>query len=111
MAFAERLSPNAMYGARVVVAAACAAIVTFMLLFTMQYLIKIANKELNEGGTRHMVDFVRVKKEEAIERKKRKPKKPPEPEDPPPEPLRLSERRGRLRGLPSSREARRASFG
>ena len=30
-----------------------------------------------------MVDFVRVKKEEAIERKKRKPKKPPEPEDPP----------------------------
>lgn len=86
MAFADQLSPNAQYGARVAVAAILAATVTFLLLFTMQYLIKIADKGLKEGGTRHMVDFVRVKKEEVIERKKRKPKKPPEPEDPPPEP-------------------------
>jgi protein TonB len=63
-----------------------AAMVTAGLLWTMQYLIATADRTLDESARGHMVDFVRVKREETIERKKDKPDKPPAPEAPPPEP-------------------------
>jgi protein TonB len=51
----------------------------------MQVLIATARGRLDESGTRHFVDFVRVPREEALQRKDRKPDKPLEPTAPPPE--------------------------
>tara|TARA_B100001123_G_C15112281_1_gene947952 strand:- start:405 stop:1052 length:648 start_codon:yes stop_codon:yes gene_type:complete len=72
--------------ARVSISCGLAFFIVFLLFFTMQYLIKISDPGLSEAGKRYSLDFVRVPKEQVIERKKRKPRKPPEPEEPPPEP-------------------------
>ncbi len=72
--------------ARYALALILAFFVTFALFYTMQYLIATADRGLEDADSGHLVDFVRVKREEQIERKKPKPKKPPEPEKPPPEP-------------------------
>jgi protein TonB len=61
-------------------------VVTAALFWTMQYLIETADRELNEGGTGSLVDFVRLKRDETIQRRQLKPKKPPPPEAPPPQP-------------------------
>ena len=71
---------------RILLSLALAAGVTFGLLFTMQYLIATADRSLDEDAAGHMVDFVRVKRDEQIKRKQRKPEKPPQPKTPPPEP-------------------------
>jgi len=63
-----------------------AACVTAALFWTMQYLIETADKGLTEGGSSNLVDFVRLKRDESIERRQLKPKKPPPPEAPPPQP-------------------------
>lgn len=60
--------------------------VTAGLFWMMQYLIDTADRELNEGTSGHLVDFVRLKRNEAIERRQLKPKKPPPPDAPPPQP-------------------------
>lgn len=60
--------------------------VTAALFWTMQYLIETADRELNEGGSGHLVDFVRLKRDESIQRRQLKPKKPPPPDAPPPQP-------------------------
>jgi len=60
--------------------------VTMGLFWTMQYLIETADRGLNESGAGNLVDFVRVKRDEAIERRQLKPKKPPAPEQAPPQP-------------------------
>jgi len=63
------------YGVSIVTAAA----VTFAVLFTMLTLIATANKDLDESGKRHFVDFVRVERAESSQRKARKVKKPAAP--------------------------------
>jgi protein TonB len=62
------------------------AVVTLSLFWVMQYLITTADRSLDEGKRGALVDFVRIKKNEVIERKQLKPKKPPPPEAPPPQP-------------------------
>jgi protein TonB len=52
----------------------------------MQYLIDIADSGLQEGGSGHLVDFVRLKRDESIQRRELKPRKPPPPEAPPEQP-------------------------
>jgi len=59
--------------------------VTFGLLFLMQLLIATGMKAETEDNIGKILDFVRVKKEEVVERKQVKPKKPPAPEAPPPD--------------------------
>jgi protein TonB len=61
-------------------------VVTAGLFWMMQYLIDTADRELNEGASGHLLDFVRLKRDENIERRQLKPKKPPPPETPPPQP-------------------------
>jgi protein TonB len=61
-------------------------VVTAALFWTMQYLIETADRELNEGGSGNLVDFVRLKRDESIQRRQLKPKKPPPPDAPPPQP-------------------------
>jgi len=60
--------------------------VTAGLFWMMQYLIDTADRELNEGASGHLLDFVRLKRDENIQRRQLKPKKPPPPEAPPPQP-------------------------
>ncbi len=63
-----------------------AVAVTFGLVYTMQYLIASADRSLDDDAAGNIVDFVRVKRDEVIKRKKIKPEKPPQPKAPPPEP-------------------------
>lgn len=72
--------------ARLLIGLTLGAVVTVSLFWLMQYLIETADRELGEARSGHLVDFVRVKREEIVERKRDKPKKPPPAEAPPPEP-------------------------
>ncbi|PCJ86515.1 MAG: protein TonB [Thiotrichaceae bacterium] len=71
---------------RAVTGVVCAAIVTLSLLWTMQFLITTADRSLDEDALGRLVDFVRIKKDESVQRKSSKPEKPPAPKAPPPEP-------------------------
>jgi protein TonB len=71
---------------RLVIGILIGVVVTAALFWTMQYLIETADRELNEGGSTNLVDFVRLKRDESIERRQLKPKKPPPPDAPPPQP-------------------------
>ena len=72
-------------------------LVTIGVLHTMQMLIATARGQLDESGTRHFVDFVRVEREEDLQRKDRKPQKPLEPVAPPPNPAAANGLRRSLR--------------
>lgn len=70
---------------RLVVAILLAAFVTLALFFLMQSLIQSGGSALTDAPKGSVLDFVRVKKEETVQKKDRKPKKPPKPEQPPPD--------------------------
>jgi len=83
----QTLSPNQTgYLIRMVIGVILAAAVTLSLFWVMQYLIATADRTLNEDGSSSMLDFVRVKRDESIQRRQLKPKKPPPPEAAPPQP-------------------------
>jgi protein TonB len=68
---------------RVIAAIGLGAGVTFGLLFLMQMLIA-SGRGLNTDAKRfEITDFVRVEREQRVEREERKPEKPPEPEQQP----------------------------
>jgi protein TonB len=73
---------------RYVIAIGIGAAVTFGLLFVMQYMIASGQNALGDNEAFRIVDFVRVERNEVVEKKKEKPEKPPEPEQAPemPEP-------------------------
>jgi protein TonB len=72
--------------ARLVTGVVLGLAVTAGLFWMMQYLIDTADRELNESASGHLLDFVRLKRDEDIQRRQLKPKKPPPPEAPPPQP-------------------------
>lgn len=72
--------------ARMAIGLVAALAVTLSLFWVMQYLIATADRGLNEESQGTMLDFVRVKRDESIERRQRKPEKPPPPQAPPPQP-------------------------
>jgi periplasmic protein TonB len=59
--------------------------VTLALFYLMQALIQGADSALSDDKIGNLVDFVRVKQDQALETKQRKPKKPPPPDEPPPD--------------------------
>jgi len=69
--------------ARYAAALGLAVVVTFGVLFTMQVLIASPQAKLDESGTRHFVDFVRVQRDETVQRAERRRDKPVAPEAPP----------------------------
>lgn len=69
---------------RVIVSAAFAALVTFSLLWIMQYLIVTGVTAVSEERTFRFVDFVRVKREERTEVRDDKVERPPDAPPPPP---------------------------
>jgi protein TonB len=71
---------------RLVIGIVLGVVITAALFWFMQYLIETADRELNEDASGHLLDFVRLKRDESIERRQLKPKKPPPPEAPPPQP-------------------------
>ena len=70
---------------RILIAFALSAIVTLGLFFLMQSLIKAGGSALTDPPRGSVLDFVRVKQDETVQKKERKPKKPPKPETPPPQ--------------------------
>jgi protein TonB len=71
--------------ARYAAATALGLLVTLGVLFTMQILIATPQAKLDESGTRHFVDFVRVQREETVQRAERRRTKPTAPDAPPPQ--------------------------
>ena len=71
---------------RLVIGVILGVCVTAGLFCFMQYLIVTADRELNEGDSTNLIDFVRLKRDESIQRRQLKPKKPPPPDTPPPQP-------------------------
>ena len=71
---------------RIAIGLVTALAVTLSLFWLMQYLIETADRTLNEDAAGNLVDFVRVKRNEEVERRQLKPKKPPPPEKAPPQP-------------------------
>jgi protein TonB len=71
---------------RMVIGAILALVVTLSLFWVMQYLIATADRSQNADTAGNMLDFVRVKRDESIQRRQLKPKKPPPPEQAPPQP-------------------------
>ena len=61
-------------------------VITLFLFWFMQYMIETADRSLDESSRGSLVDFVRVQRDESIERRQPKPKKPPPPDAPPPQP-------------------------
>ncbi|MDE0679544.1 MAG: TonB family protein [Gammaproteobacteria bacterium] len=55
------------------------------LLWLMQFLIATGQAAITEALDARFVDFVRVKREETVERKQEKPERPPEVDDEPPD--------------------------
>ena len=53
------------------------------LFWVMQYMIETTDRQLNEAGSTHLVDFVRLRRDETIHRRELKPRKPPPPQSPP----------------------------
>jgi len=70
---------------RVLIAVVVGTVVTFSLLWVMQYLIATGEKAITDDETFRFVDFVRPERQEETRTKDRKPEKPPEPEEPPPD--------------------------
>lgn len=71
---------------RLVIGLVLSLAVTLSLFWLMQYLIETADRTLNEDAAGNLVDFVRVKRDESIQRRQLKPKKPPPPDEAPPQP-------------------------
>jgi protein TonB len=60
-------------------------IMTFLLLWLMQVLIATGKKALVDEADFMLGDFIRVQKEEIVQREEDEPEPPPEVEEPPPE--------------------------
>ena len=70
---------------RYFVALAIGSFAALSLLWVMQFLIATGQAAITEALDARFVDFVRVKREETIERKEEKPERPPEVDDQPPD--------------------------
>lgn len=60
-------------------------VVTFALLWLMQFLIASGRSAITDKAEFRFADFIRVRQEETLEQKDRKPTKPPQVEQPPPD--------------------------
>ncbi len=70
---------------RYAVAIGLGLVATLVVLFIMQVLVASPQAKLDESGTRHFVDFVRVERQETLQTKERRREKPVAPDSPPPQ--------------------------
>jgi periplasmic protein TonB len=71
---------------RMLIALVFGMVITAGILWVMPYMIKSADQQLDESGSAHLVDFVRLRRDETVHRRELKPSKPPPPQSPPPQP-------------------------
>lgn len=71
--------------ARLGISLSTGIVVTFALLWLMQFLIATGKSAITDKDIFNFQDFIRVRQEETIEQKDRKPQKPPDVEQKPPE--------------------------
>jgi len=71
--------------ARLGISALTGIVVTFSLLWLMQFLIATGKDALSEKVDFRIMDFIRVRQDELVEQRERKPPKPPEVKDKPPD--------------------------
>jgi protein TonB len=71
--------------ARVGISFSTGIVITFALLWVMQFLISTGKNALTDSADFRIPDFIRVRQEESVQQKDRKPPKPPEVEEKPPE--------------------------
>ncbi|MGI9342736.1 MAG: TonB family protein [Gammaproteobacteria bacterium] len=71
--------------ARLGISLVTGVMVTFALLWLMQFLIATGRSAITDKAEFNFADFIRVRQEEVLEQKDRKPDKPPEVEEKPPE--------------------------
>jgi len=71
-------------GARYAIATTLAVSMTFLLFWGMQKLIAGGNDVMSEPVKGNVLDFIRLKKDEAVVKKERKVQKPAKPKEPPP---------------------------
>ncbi len=69
---------------RYLVALVVAFVITLVLFYGMQALINTGSGTVTEPVKGNVLDFVRLKQEEQVQKKERKPQKPPKPQTPPP---------------------------
>ncbi|WP_440056398.1 energy transducer TonB (plasmid) [Pseudoalteromonas sp. T1lg65] len=69
---------------RYLISLVIAGIVTFFLFLGMQALIQGGEGAMTDPVKGQVLDFVRLKQEETVQKKERKPQKPPTPKEPPP---------------------------
>ena len=93
-------------------------VITATLFWFMEYLITSADNTLDRTPRGALVDFVRVEREEVVERRQVKPKKPPAPDTPPPQPptprldpLRASPAKLAMQSVPVSTDIELSSGG
>ncbi|MDH3645837.1 MAG: energy transducer TonB [Gammaproteobacteria bacterium] len=79
----ELAGSGAGMAARIGIGLVLGVVVTTGLLWTMHYLISTGKDELGEDKSVRLVDFVRLKRSEFVNRREIKPEKPPAPEAPP----------------------------
>ncbi len=70
---------------RYFLALAVGSFAAISLLWVMQFLIATGQAAITEALDARFVDFVRVKKEETVQREDKKPERPPEPDEAPPD--------------------------
>ncbi|MGI9206204.1 MAG: energy transducer TonB [Woeseiaceae bacterium] len=61
------------------------SVITLSLIFVMHLLIEHAEDAISKEGTKHVLDFVRVKRNESLNTEDFTPEKPPKPPEVPPE--------------------------
>jgi protein TonB len=71
-------------GGRYLLGLVLAITITFFILFGMQTLISGGNEAVTDAPKGNVLDFIRLKKDQTLVKKKRKPSKPPKPKAPPP---------------------------
>ena len=59
---------------------------TVALFWVMPYMIETTDRQLDKSGSTNLVDFVRLRRDETIQRRELKPRKPLPPQSPPPLP-------------------------
>ena len=70
---------------RYIFSIAVGSVITLSLIFVMHLLIEHAEDAISKEGTKHQLDFVRVKKNETLNTEDFTPEKPPKPPEVPPE--------------------------
>jgi protein TonB len=76
MEYALRVRHDARYFARIVIQILVGAVAALSLAWFMHYLIQSSDMRLEQANRLMMLDFVRVKRDETIERKRRTPDRP-----------------------------------